>query len=286
MTLIQANEQFEKNLLTMQRSKETIRSYGKDMRLFRKYLYSKYNGEVYVDEIVAEDIEDFLFYMLDEKKYAPASRRRLLITIKSFLTFCTKKNYCKNNVAKEVEYVKLDYKERVSLTEDEVQALFGGSKELLIRLIFQTLYYTGMRISECVNLTIDCVDFTNNMVLVKNGKGNKDRNIPMNSKLKLLLVDYANQWRIGLDTDRFFCTKSGGICPSYINRKLKIAAKEAEINKHVTAHILRHSFASNLLKNGVDILRIQKLLGHSSIKTTSIYTHTNIVDLGQAVNAL
>ena len=286
MTLIQVSEQFEKNLLTMQKSKETIRSYGKDMKLFRQYLYSKYNGEVYVDEITAEDIEDFLFYMLDKRKYAPASRRRLIITIKSFLTLCTKKNYCKKNVAKEVEYVKLDYKERVNLTEDEIKVLFAATKEPLIKLVFQTLYYTGLRVSECVNLTMACIDFTNNIILVKSGKGNKDRSIPMNSKLRTLLMDYTGGWRNGVNTDRLFCTRSGGICPSYINRKLKISAKEAGIVKYLTAHILRHSFASNLLRNGVDILRIQKLLGHSSIKTTSIYTHTNIVDLGQAVNAL
>jgi site-specific recombinase XerD len=286
MILIQAMEQFEKNLVTMQRSKETIRCYGKDMKMFSCHLYSKYNGEVYVEEITADDIEDFLFYMLDERNYAPASRRRLLITIKSFLTFCTKKNYCGKNAAKEVEYVKLDYKERVSLTEDEVQALFSATKEPLIRLVFETLYYTGLRVSECVNLTTDCIDFASNVILVKSGKGNKDRSIPMNSKLRTILMDYLQEWRNGMDTDRLFCTKSGGICPAYINRKLKVYAKEAGMTKHLTAHILRHSFASNLLKNGVDILRIQKLLGHSSIKTTSIYTHTNIVDLGLAVNAL
>lgn len=186
MRLTQANEQFEKNMLTMQKSKETIRSYGKDLKLFRQHLYSKYNGEVYVDEITVEDIEEFLLHMLEERNYAPASRRRLLITIKSFLTFCTKKNYCKKNVAKEVEYVKLDYKERVSLTEDEVKALFEATKEPLIRLIFQTLYYTGLRVSECVNMTMNCVDFTNNVILVKSGKGNKDRSIPMNAKLRTL----------------------------------------------------------------------------------------------------
>lgn len=286
MTLMQAKELFEIYLKTMQRSKETIRSYMKDMKLFSKFLYSKYNGEIYVDEITVEDIEKYMYYMLEERNYAPASRRRILITLKSFFTFCTKKSYCRNNVAKEVEYVKLDYKERVSLTENEVKALFQATKEPLIILIFKTLYYTGLRVSECVNLTVNCIDFTNDVILVKSGKGNKDRIIPMNAKLKPLLQEYVIGWRIRKGTDRFFCTKSGGICPSYINRKLKISANEAKINKHVTAHILRHSFASNLLKNGVDILRIQKLLGHASIKTTSIYTHTNIVDLGQAVNAL
>jgi site-specific recombinase XerD len=286
MIMKQAIKEFEKNLLNMQRSKETMRGYSTDLKLFSRHLNARYNGEVYVDEITTEDIEEFLFYMLEVRKYAPASRRRLLITIKSFLTFCAKKDYCKKNPAKEVAYVKLDCKERVSLSEDEVGALFAATKEPLIRLIFQTLYYTGLRVSECVNLTTDCVDFRNNVILVRSGKGNKDRSIPINGKLRTLLMDYVEGWRNEKNTDRLFCTKSGGICPSYINRKLKVYAKEAGIAKHLTAHILRHSFASNLLKNGVDILRIQKLLGHASIKTTSIYTHTNIVDLGQAVNAL
>ncbi|WP_238882321.1 site-specific tyrosine recombinase/integron integrase [Clostridium sp. YIM B02551] len=286
MTLKQAMELYHKNLITLQKSSETIRSYMKDMKLFSESLYEKYNGEVYVDEITTDDIEEYLYYTRVKKNYAPASRRRVVITLKSFFTFSIKKAYCTSNPAKEVAYIKLDYKERVNLTENEIQALVKNTDEPLIRLVFQTLYYTGIRVSECVNLTINDVDFVNNIILVKLGKGNKDRSIPMNDKLKPLLYDYMKLWRNNKTSDKFFCTKSGSIHPSYINRKLKISAKKAGINKHVTAHILRHSFASNLLKNGVDILRIQKLLGHSSIKTTSIYTHTNIVDLGQAVNAL
>jgi len=183
-------------------------------------------------------------------------------------------------------HIRAEHTERINLTANEVQALIEATEDPLSKLVFQTLYYTGMRVSECSKLAATDVDAINWEILVRNGKGSKDRKIPINEKLRPLLMEYVKNSRLNLGTDNFFCTKSGGISPSYINRMLKVSAKEAGINKHVTAHILRHSFASNLLKNGVDILKIQKLMGHSSIKTTSIYTHTNMVDLGQAVNAL
>lgn len=89
-----------------------------------------------------------------------------------------------------------------------------------------------------------------------------------------------------MESNKFFCTKTGSISPSYINRTLKISAENADIDKHITAHVLRHSFASSLLKRKVDIVKIQRLLGHSSIKTTCIYIHTDISDLTNAVNTL
>lgn len=286
MTLDEAKEQFRKNLTALQRSSETVRGYMKDLKLFSSYLAERYNCEIYVDEVTTDDVEEYLFYTMEARNYAPTSRKRALISIKSFYRFCEKKGYCKINITKDIEHVKLEQKERTYLTEDEVCSLFEATDDHVIRLIFQTLYYTGLRISECTNLRLQDVDFENNLIYVKQGKGKKDRNIPISDKLRPLLKDYKRLWRVNVGTDNYFSTKSGGICPSYVNRLLKKSTEKAGIKKHVTAHILRHSFASNLLKKGVDILRIQRLLGHSSIKTTSIYTHTNIVDLGQAVNAL
>lgn len=286
MILKEAIEHFRRNLLSLQRSPETIRGYTKDLKLFSNYLSQKYNCEVYTDEVTPDDIEEYLFYTMEVRSYAPTSRKRALISIKSFYHFCTKKGYCEENISRPVEHIKLEMKERIYLTEDEVHSLFSSTEDALLRLIFQTLYYTGLRIGECINLKLEDIDFSNNLIYVREGKGKKDRNIPINEKLKPLLYDYKRLWRIDAGTDKFFSTRSGGICQSYINRMLKKSTEKAGIKKHVTAHILRHSFASNLLRKGVDILRIQRLLGHSSIKTTSIYTHTNIVDLGQAVNAL
>jgi site-specific recombinase XerD len=286
MLMIEAIELYRANLETLQRSKETIRSYIKDMKLFGKHLEDKYNCEVYIEDITVEDIEGYLHYTRTVKNYRKISNRRVVITLKSFFTFCVKKKYCLVNIAKEVAHIRAEHTERINLTENEIEALIRATKDPLAKLVFQTLYYTGMRVSECSKLKVNDVDTINWEITVKNGKGSKDRKIPVNEKLRPLLMEYVKTSRLDLGTSNFFCTKSGGISPSYINRMLKVYSKEAGIKKHVTAHILRHSFATNLLKNGVDILRIQKLMGHSSIKTTSIYTHTNMIDLGQAVNAL
>ena len=98
--------------------------------------------------------------------------------------------------------------------------------------------------------------------------------------------NYLESIRIDTTSTKFFCTRTGSVSPSYVNRILNISTKEAGINKHVTAHILRHSFASNLLKNGVDIVKIQRLLGHAHLRTTCIYIHTTIEDLRDSVNVL
>ncbi len=286
MTFEKAIELFKKNLISLQRSSETVKGYLKDLNTFSNFLAEKYNCEVYLDEICEDDIEEFLNFLLLEKHYFPTSRNRALISIKSFYHFCVVKKHCILNVSKNVPYIKNEQKERVSLSEIEVDRLIDLTDDISLKIVFQTLYLTGLRISEFLNLRIQDVDLENKLIYVKLGKGKKDRNVPINDKLCVLLKQYLSDYRIDTGTNIFFSTKSGKMSPSYVNRLLKIHAEKAGIKKIVTAHILRHSFATNLLKNGVDILRIQKLLGHSSLKTTSIYIHTNITDLGQAVNML
>lgn len=143
-----------------------------------------------------------------------------------------------------------------------------------------------MRISECIHLELDHVDLQDDIIYVKCGKGKKDRNIPISKKLRIILDMYLMSFRIDTTSTKFFCTKTGSISPSYVNRVLKISTKEAGINKHVTAHILRHSFASNLIKHGIDIVKIQRLLGHAHLRTTCIYIHTTIEDLRDSVDVL
>jgi site-specific recombinase XerD len=286
MTLEDTIELFRKNLISLQRSPETVKGYLKDLKIFSNFLAEKYNCEVYLDEICEEDIEEFLEFLLLTKHYLPASRNRALISIRSFYQFCVKKRYCVINLSKNVPYIKPEQKERIFLSEDEVNRLIEFTEGISMKIVFQTLYLTGLRISEFLNLRTQDVDLESKLIYVKLGKGKKDRSIPISNKLCLLLNQYLSDYRIDVGTNIFFSTKSGKMSSSYVNRLLKIYTRKAGINKNVSAHILRHSFATNLLKNGVDIIRIQKLLGHSSLKTTSIYIHTNIADLGQAVNLL
>lgn len=287
MLLQDAVEQFRKHLLLLERSNETIKCYLKDLKYFNQYLLSKNKSvNVVLDSITSDDLQDYLYFILSEKHYAPNSRRRALNSIKSFYHFCKSKNLCSYNITNEICYIKIWQKERTFLTEDEVALLINYIKSPLLKVLISTLYFTGIRISECINLNLEHVDLQNNIIYIKCGKGRKPRSIPISKKLNIILNNYLSNIRIETKSIRFFCTKTGSISASYINKILHISTKSAGLSKHVTAHILRHSFASNLLKNGVDIIKIQRLLGHAHLRTTCIYIHTTIEDLRTSVEVL
>lgn len=287
MLLTNASEQFRKYLLLQEKSSETIKCYLKDLKYFNQFLLDKYNSQnILINSITSEDVQDFLYFILSERHYAPNSRRRSLNSIKCLYNFCLKRKLCTYNITIDIDHIKIWQRERTFLTEIEVDTLLDFVKSPLLKTLISTLYYTGLRISECINLELDHIDLQNDIIYVKCGKGKKDRSIPISKKLKIILHYYLTSVRLDTSSTKFFCTITGSISPSYVNRILKISTKEAGVNKHVTAHILRHSFASNLLKHGVDIVKIQRLLGHAHLRTTCIYIHTTIDDLRDSVNLL
>lgn len=287
MLLMQVIHMFLHYLLSIERSKETTTGYEKDLTQFSKFLEKKYNCTPYLEEITATDLESFLLWLKEKRNYAPASRARNLYTLRSFFAYAYKKELVARNVALSVENIKLQQKERVYLSETEVQQLVGAIDHDLIQLVVLVLYLTGLRISECLSLTTDTVDLDQRVIHVVAGKGNKDRLIPISDKLLPLLQHYLEHERPDTDSDLFFCTKkTGKLSDVYVNRVLADAVKKLGWKKKVTAHILRHSFASQLVKKDVNLVQIQKLLGHSSLKVTSIYTHSNLEQLSEAVNCL
>ncbi|MCM1990265.1 tyrosine-type recombinase/integrase [Oceanirhabdus seepicola] len=286
MLLHKVIEKFIHNLITTDKSKETIKSYTTDLSTFENFIYAKYNCPMYITDLEVPDIEDYL-YSLKLKNLSTASRSRHLYTLRSLWNYAYKNKLCKWNIAMGVEPIKIQKKERTYLSAEEVNELIGAIDHTLINLVIQTLFYTGMRISECLNLQIANVNFENKTIHVIAGKGNKNRNIPINDHLLILLKDYLNNDRPEIDSNYFFATKrSGKLSSAYVNRILNETVKNLGWNKHVTPHILRHSFASNLIKNGVNLVHVQKLLGHSNLKVTSIYTHANFDELGESVNTL
>jgi len=279
-------EKFLLHMGAIDRSPETISGYSKDLSAFTRYLEKSYNGAVYIEEVTAGDIESFL-EQLKKQGQAPASRSRKLYTLRSFFAYAYKKEFVKRNIALSVDPPKLQQKERTYLSEDEVMQLIEAIDHPLIQIVVMTLYYTGLRISECLNLTLDTVDLNKQLIHVVGGKGNKDRYVPISDKLLPILVDYVLHQRPEVHSDSFFATtKTGTLSPVYVNRVLGETVKKLGWKKKVTAHILRHSFASQLVKKEVNLVKIQKLLGHSSLKVTSIYTHSNMEELSEAVNVL
>lgn len=276
----------EKYLIRKDSSIETITGYCKELNYFNSYLESLYNSMVYLGDITVEDMESYLHY-LKEKGNAPASRSRIVYILRSFYNFTYKKDLSEKNLAVKLEPVKIPRKERHYLEESDVLRLFAAIDNDIIGVAAKTLYYTGMRISECLSLALTDVDLEKRVIHVIEGKGKKDRDIPISDRLYDILTNYIDNIRPWVSTENFFATKrTGKLSSQYVNRELKKAANITGIKKKVTAHILRHSFASNLVKRGVNLVKIQKLLGHSSLKVTSIYTHSNLDELSDAVNAL
>lgn len=287
MLLTNAIQSFLHYLSSIDRSEETIIGYRKDLVFFTRFLEQKYNCESYIDEITANDIEEYLTYLKEERNYSPASRVRNLHTLRSFFAYAHNKELVVRNIALSVEKIKVQQKERSYLSEEEVEQLIKAIDHDLIRLVVTVLYMTGLRISECLNLTIDDVNLEKRVIHVVAGKGNKDRLIPISNRLLPLLEDYVRYKRPDTGSVLFFCTKKTGmLSPVYVNRGIALAVQKLGWKKKVTAHILRHSFASQLVKKDVNLVQIQKLLGHSSLNVTSIYTHTNLEQLSEAINTL
>lgn len=287
MKLSAAIDLFIKYQVTIERSPSTIQGYNNDLQYFRKYLINKYNIPPYLGDITNQDVEDYLYYLKDKLGYTASSRKRKLASLRSFYKYCYQKKYCSQNVTSDIQPIKQKQVERAYLTEHEVNTIVVAIEHPLIKLVIQSLYYTGMRISECLGLTLEDINFERKYIHVINGKGGKDRIIPLNQKLADLLLDYKNNWRPDVESDLFFCTEaSGGLNRNYVNKVLQKTLKELNYDQKITAHTFRHSFASSLLKKNVDIVKIQKLLGHTSLVTTSIYTHTNLNELEEAVNHL
>jgi integrase/recombinase XerD len=280
-------EQFQQYQMAQDHSVNTIRSYHNDLHHFIGFLVEKYNYMLDLEEVTTEDIEAYLYHLNVDKGYTPSSRKRKLAVIRSLFRYCEKKKLCSVNPSVHVESVRLDHRERVFLTEQEVERVAAQIEHTLIRLVIVTLYYTGMRISECLSLKLSDVDFNKNVIKVKMSKGRKDRPLPMNERLKEKLQHYVEHERPYSKHDLFFCTpNSGKLNRNYVNKILSMALDELGMSQEITAHTFRHSFASNLLQKGAHIVHIQKLLGHTSLSTTSVYTHVNMDELAKVVAKL
>lgn len=275
---------FKKHLVINERSPETLRAYMIELENFAQYNEKQYNGPVYLDEITVRDIEEYLHELKIRGNHA-SRRSRLVYILRSFYNFATRQDLVDNNIAARVDSVKVQQSERVFLDDEEFEKLVAVIMNDLVRVLIYTLFMTGLRIKEALDLTVQDVDFSAKVIRVKHGKGDKSRIIPIGERLLPILRHYIDEDRPKGDSSNFFATKvSGQLSASMANKTLKQAVSQLGWTKNVTCHVLRHSFASHLVRNNVNIVRVQKLLGHASLKTTSIYTHASMDELSEAVN--
>ena len=245
-------KKLEENLKLKNYSKETIKSY---LFLVEKYLkYSKDKG------INPESAKEFLLIKLSINN--PASAGHNVFAIKYFF--------------KEILRQKLDIPNPKRnktipdiLTINEIKKLIENTSNIKHKLIIKMLYGCGLRVSEIVNLKKSDVNFNEGLIKIRLAKGNKDRFVKIPSSIKNELENYYNL----LNEDILFpSNRKGKLTKKTIGKIVENAARKSNIKKRVYPHLLRHSFATHLLEQETDLRIIQKLLGHSSIKTTQIYT--------------
>jgi site-specific recombinase XerD len=285
MLLTDCADRYLIHLQSKNKSLKTIEGYRKDYRYFNTYMEERYNGIIYIDEITSEDLEGYQIFLSFERKLKPRSVNRYISSIRSLLAYAYKKDWVEENVADHIDQVKVPEKERTYLTHEELEELFCAIDQPIVKTAIVTMAYTGLRVSEATSLTLDDVNLKEQTIRCL-GKGNKERLIPVSNKLKPILENYVTYVR-NAHSHYFFATnKTGSLSPVYINRVLQTAAREINLKKKVSAHILRHSFATNLVHKNVNIVDLQRLLGHASLRTTSIYVHTNQNRLKDAVDLL
>ncbi|MCT6889580.1 MAG: site-specific tyrosine recombinase XerD [Lactobacillus sp.] len=261
-------------------SNNTITAYRQDLTSFISFL-QKENLTSWPTQAV--DIDAFLAEQRDQKK-ATSSISRLITSLRKFYQWLVRQNIQKLNPMLEIDSPKKRRTLPVALTVNEVNNLLeqpDTKKKLGLRdrALLETLYATGIRVSELINLKF--TDLHEELKLVKVfGKGSKERLIPI-SEVALSWIDsYKEKVRdplilkIGKNTDFIFLNSRGSsLTRQAVWQIIKHYCKMAGIQKNVTPHTLRHTFATHLLENGADLRVVQEILGHSDISTTQIYTN-------------
>lgn len=245
-------QKLKKELELRNFSKETVRGYLYSVQKFIEY--SENRG---INEDVAKD---YIIYKL--RKQNSSSVAKDAFAIKFFF-----ENVINQNL--NLPRIKRNKTLPDILTIDEVKKLINSTDNIKHKLIIKLLYGTGLRVSEIVNLKKESILVDELMIKVVLGKGKKDRFVKLPDSIKDELENYSKL----LNSKYLFESNRGGkLTKATIQAILRNAAKKARIKKRVYPHLLRHSFATHLLESGTDLRVIQKLLGHSSIKTTQVYT--------------
>ena len=273
-------------------SNYTIEAYSKDLRQFEEYVKLNKESVFVPGDVDADLVRSWIVSLMDEK-ISPVSVNRKLSSLKSFFKFLMKQGSISVNplrlitgpkTKKPLPYFVRDKEMELLLDGDGFDEDFEGVRD---RLILEMLYDTGIRRSELIGIQDSDVDFGAMQIRVT-GKRNKQRLIPFAERLKNLMLAYTEvrNREVGLESGWFFVRKNGeqlsaGIVYTIVKKKLSEIPTLAKRSPHV----LRHSFATSMLNNGAELNAVKELLGHSSLASTSVYTHTTFEELKKVYHA-
>ena len=268
-------------------SPHTVVGYGRDIREFQAFLESLYSSADWT-RVRAEDVREWIIYLLDKRNISPASVNVKLSALRSFYRYLRLTGYVSINPMEKIASLKTSRPLPYFVRESEMDRLLeltledrslGGIRD---RLVIMMLYETGIRRSELLGLKDSDVD-TAAMQVKVTGKRNKQRIIPFGNELKEEIQAYlcSRESELGLkEAAAFFVTDKGmPLTDSLLSSIVKDNLSKVTTIKKKSPHVLRHSFATAMLNNKADLTSIQKLLGHESVATTEIYTHVSFEEL-------
>lgn len=227
-----------------------------------------------IEQITQEDARKYLASMFENK-----SRNTIMLAAASLKFFFTE------ILKKEVGEIKMPKKENrlpEVLSKEEVSKLLNSTETRKSRLILSLLYSSGLRVSELVHLKPSDINFSENTGWVRRGKGAKDRMFILSNGLGNELQEYMKKRKDA----KYLFSQEEPLTTRNIQKIVKHVRTRADIQKKITPHTLRHSFATHLLEAGTDIRMIQNLLGHSSLNTTQLYTHISSEQIRKIQNPL
>lgn len=263
-----------------QYSDNTITSYKNDLKLLTTYLEKVHiNNVCDIDYQVVRGYLNFLY----DNKYSNSAIARNISTLRSFFKYLIKNQVISNNPMTLISNPKIEKKLPKVVYTEELETILNTpdkSTKLGLRdaLILELLYSTGIRVSELVNIDIKDINMNQKEIRIK-GKGSKERIVLFGDRCFNLINDYLNNARINLVNEKYrnnylILSNTGKqINTREIRNIIDNTVKKSGLKMHISPHVLRHTFATDLLNNGADLRSVQELLGHESLSTTTIYTH-------------
>ena len=272
-------------------SKNTIESYCYDIERLLLFLASK-EIEVSPLKIQEETLQQFIYEV--SKEVNPRSQARIISGLKSFFSYLIFEDYRADNPLELIESPRLGRKLPDTLAIEEIDNLINAidlssNEGERNRAILETLYGCGLRVSELIELKISDLFFEEGFIKIT-GKGNKQRFVPIAEITEKYIIIYRDQVRCHQtvqkeDSDILFLNRRGKkLTRAMIFTIIKRLAVEINLQKTISPHTFRHSFATHLLENGADLRSIQMMLGHESITTTEIYVHLDRKHLHDVIN--
>ena len=272
-----------KSYLQLERSLSgnTVEAYQRDIEQLRSFIEST-SGEVSPIGIKTKQLKEFI-QEIAELGLSPASQSRMVSGVRSFYKYLLLEDKIETDPSELLELPRIGRKLPDTLSNEEVVAMIesidlSSSEGDRNRAILETLYSSGLRVTELVNLKISNIYFNDGIMRIL-GKGDKERLVPLGGIAAKRISSYINEVRIhsriqkGAEDFVFLNNRGNHLSRIMIFNIVKKAAVNAEIKKNISPHTLRHSFATELIQRGADLRAVQDMLGHESITTTEIYTH-------------